>query len=757
VNLGDLLAVMGDYSGARAVLERALVITQKGLDPDHPRRAAVLWALADLGLDVGAPAAEVEPLLLQALAIRERALGPDHPKVAYTLASLATLAQRTGDDARARQALERACAILERSLGPEHPDLVKLLMELGKILERSTTPEQARGLFERAVAISERSFGAVHPVTAASRAALSGHLARAGDTAAALEAALEAEEAARQHVRLTVRSLGERQALSYSAARASSLDLAVSLLADFPREAAARRRDVLDTIVRSRALVLDEMAARQRAVATSGDAEIEQLAHDVAQARERLANVVVRGPGEGSPDRYRRLLDELRRDKERAEEALAARSLAFREEQSRAAVGLDEVEKALPAGATLIAFVRYAPALLATAPMAAGAKRDASYAAFVLKAGQDPEIVPLGRAEQVDQAVAPWQRELQWEAQAPGFAPRRSLERYMEAATALRRRIWDPLAPLLAGTNAAFVVPDGALHLVNLAALPLGDGRFLLEAGPLLYVLSAERDLVGASPAATGNGLLLMGAPDFASGHPRTAAHAFRGATSKCEGFERLRFSSLPAARREIKAISALWRENSGSRAGAASALVLEGAAANEAAFKDRAPGRRLLHLATHGFVLGEQCAATAGNPLLRSGLALAGANRRDGAGPDVEDGILTAEEIAALDLSGVEWAVLSACDTGLGDVTVGEGVLGLRRAFQIAGARSVIMSLWPVDDESARIWMGRLYRRHVQDGLGTAEAVRRASLDVLRLRRARGASAHPFYWAGFLAAGDWR
>jgi len=186
-----------------------------------------------------------------------------------------------------------------------------------------------------------------------------------------------------------------------------------------------------------------------------------------------------------------------------------------------------------------------------------------------------------------------------------------------------------------------------------------------------------------------------------------------------------------------------------------------------------------VLHLATHGFFLGGSCPSildsargvgkvvmggsepaaevTAENPLVLSGLALAGSNNRDAAGPNEEDGVLTAEEIAALDLSGAEWVVLSACDTGLGEIKAGEGVFGLRRAFQVAGVRTVIMSLWSVDDESARRWMRTLYEARLVKKLGTDEAVREASLAVLNDRRAKKLSTSPFYWGAFVAAGDWK
>ena len=117
----------------------------------------------------------------------------------------------------------------------------------------------------------------------------------------------------------------------------------------------------------------------------------------------------------------------------------------------------------------------------------------------------------------------------------------------------------------------------------------------------------------------------------------------------------------------------------------------------------------------------------------------------------------LTAEEAASLDLEGTDWVVLSGCDTGLGELSKGEGVLGLRRAFLEAGARTVITSLWPVRDDEALDWMSRLYESRIARNQSTARAVRDATLEMLRARRAAHQSTHPFHWASFLAVGDWR
>jgi CHAT domain-containing protein len=239
-----------------------------------------------------------------------------------------------------------------------------------------------------------------------------------------------------------------------------------------------------------------------------------------------------------------------------------------------------------------------------------------------------------------------------------------------------------------------------------------------------------------------------------------------------------LRFDPLAGTRREAEDVGRLWQTYASAPSARGAPLqVLIGRRASERAFKQQGPGQRILHLATHGFFLGGDCTsalqgtrAVGGlapsrgtierggeNPLLLSGLALAGANRRSAARPEEDDGILTAEEVASLNLDGVEWAVLSACDTGLGRVQQGEGVFGLRRAFQVAGARTVIMSLWPVEDQAGRVWMTALYRGRLGQHLDTATAMQQASLTVLRDFRARGRTTHPFFWAGFVAAGDWR
>jgi CHAT domain-containing protein len=334
---------------------------------------------------------------------------------------------------------------------------------------------------------------------------------------------------------------------------------------------------------------------------------------------------------------------------------------------------------------------------------------------------------------------------------------------YRTRATALRRRIWDPAAAVAGRAGRVLIVPDAALHLVDFAALPRDVGGYLVEGDTTLHYLSAERD-VATTATGIGTGLLALGAPAF-NAVPASPAIAMTAALrSDCVVRPGMRFASLPESGREVATIARLWA------AEVDKPIIARGAEASEAFVKAFSPGRRILHLATHAYVLGEGClppggqatgaaaqATLAQSPLLGAGLVLAGATRAGAQRPDGDDGILTAEEIAALDLEGVEWAVLSACDSGLGEVRAGEGVFGLRRAFQIAGVHTVVMSLWPVADAAARHWMEALYVARLRGHQLTADAVRDAGRGMLAAQRQAHASTHPFYWSGFVAAGDWR
>ena len=849
-NLAIAVRDLGDHGAAWWLLERVLGIWERAFGPEHPNVAFASHNLSTILVDLGdepggrllAERARrfrdrtgegrflteslnglvgVDPpssgyqgaraLLEHALTIKEGALGPGHTSVALTLTTLANLLTKLGQPDRARPLYERALAIREKALGPEHPDVADTMDRLGELLVEIGDPGAAKPIYEKVLAIQEQVYGPDHPHAGVARQHLAEVLAALGDVPGALRMALEAERVGREHLRLIGRTVPEREALMYAAMRPAGLDVALTLLARSEGRPSASTAAVWDAVVRSRAVVLDEVASRHRTVGAADDPTVAGLVRDLAVKRDQLARLAVRGPA-GSGEQYRIELARARDERDAAERALAEQSLTFRQEQLQRHLGFEDVRAALPPRSALVAFVRYLQHQFGAQGEGSRPPPAEAYLAFVLRAGDrhDPALVALGAAADLDAEIARWRRQVTALTMAGGRSTARAEAALRPSGLRLRARLWDSLAAELAGASRVYIVPDGPLHLLNWEALPAGDG-YLIEQAPLLHYLSAERDLVTGERDGLGQGLLIVDSPVFSerftpaarvgttgvgatvSATPAHDGDVYRGSRSSCGDFQSMRFDPLPASGREAETIASIWRRShdraapelaaqsvslptsSPAASRAHELLRLSGPAATEAAVKQRAAGSRVLHLATHGFFLGGRCASAldrgagtrggefaAGsdvgeNPLLLAGFALTGANRRESAGPDDEDGILTAEEIAALDLRGVEWAVLSACDTGVGEVRAGEGVFGLRRAFQIAGARTVIMSLWPVDDEDARRWMTGVYERRFARGAGTMEAVRESSLEQLRRRRRAGLSAHPFYWGGFIAVGDWR
>jgi len=848
-NLGALCRTMGDYAGARRHYEQSLAMKERTLGPNHPSVARSCTNLANLFYITG-DYLEAGTYYERAQRIKESELTPDHPSLIPTLTGLVGVHEALFDFERAGLLSRRILEICEKSLGLSHPLGIQTLANLGleetllghydaadsilalarahadttldpgHVLVLSIADAVGRLRLEQgryadaieAVDSFLRANPDLHELEPPRLAEALGRLslarACAGDPSGAFTDALESERVSREHFRATAMTLPERQALRYARARTHGLDLILSLVAD--PSTGVSVTDSWDCLIRSRGLVLDEMAARGRALGLATDAETRALADSLIESKARFANVLMRGPGAEPLEQYRAFLERARQHNEDLERRLAASNFSFRADAALERVGFAEITAALDDDQALVAFVKHTSIDRKRSTVApVDRKATSAYVAFVLRGGSEPVAIALGPERTIDDAVLAW-RESVIEPGARGFTkrPRQGQPRDpTSAGQELRRLVWDPIVPHVGDARRVFLVPDGALNLVNFYALPEPGDRFLVDTNVTLHLLSVERDLLAPHTMSPGTGFLVVGGPEFDAppairrmlGHAssvvenlvRSPSANARPGLPPCEEFETLRFDPLPGTLREAEQVS---EDVTIADLGPVTKLV--GAKASEAEVKRAMRGQRLVHFATHGFFLESQCPADAGssvradatassagltiqkvedplerwqraaisrerateeNPLLLSGLAFAGANRRNEARPGEEDGILTAEEIAALDLSSIEWAVLSACDTGVGEILPGEGVFGMRRAFEIAGVGTTVMSLWPVDDESARDWMSRLYSGRLVHGLDTAAAVKWASRAALEHRRANRESTTPFHWAGFVAAGNWR
>jgi len=800
-NLAIVRQQLGDVAGTAALLQEAIEIRDKARVPDDPGLAYLLLLLADSKFFQG-DATAARPIYERALALEKDSLPPTHYIVGMTLRGLGGVHLQQKDYEESRRYFERSLATQTMGLGAEHPLIASISTGLAFARLGMGDAAGARAILERTLDAQERTIGRRHPETGMTEANLARVLFSVGEYRGALDRALEAESIWRRHFLDTARGLPQEDALRFEPRNHEGLDMGWVVLTRTgsgpPMPADVMR--VWDQTIRARAMVLDEMGRRHHAVAEAATPEVAILTGRLDRVSAELARLLDESTGSESAGDHARHLALAYEERKRVVNELAKSSAAFRRDERRTEAGFEEIVRALPEGSAMLAYVEYDRNALEPLPPSASA-----YLAVILAPGsREPSLIPLGPAQAIEAAVRRWRDEAGTD---PRGLPdrggvRAAEERYADAGRRLRELVWDPVAEKVRGAATLFVVPDGALQLVNLGTLPVRDGGYLIETGPLLHILSSERDLVRDADAPDpGGSLLTLGGVDFDA---RTAVSSLAvGAAeatslSACAGLRPTHYGPLPGSDAEARAIARIWRARiagAGSKAG--DAILLTGSAADEVTFRREAPRHAVLHIATHGFFVEGSCApenATPGgahmrivpregmpgiqpfegDPFARSGLALAGANRRvdPGVGPDLgapagaepnarldaraNDGILTAEEIAALDLSRVRWAVLSGCNTGVGEILSGEGVLGLRRAFAIAGAASLIMSLWPVEDEATRIWMQRLYEARAR-GLTTAESVRRAGLDVLGWQRHQGRTAHPFFWGAFVATGDWR
>jgi CHAT domain-containing protein/tetratricopeptide (TPR) repeat protein len=740
-NLGEVLEELGDYEAARSHYE--WILRKSGSQPEGTDLGGVLVRLGIVHRETGDPRG-AEQLYRRALQVYEASTGPESRDIAWILRELAILRREGGDREAALPLIERAVEISQKALPEDHPDVAPGLVLLADLLTDRGETKRAAALYQRALSIQTGAFG---PEGLNLGPGLIGYARlqqKQGRFASALDLALRAEAIARVKFQETARGLSEREALRYDRVRKSGMEVALSLLVAAPREripAGALAR-VWDAEVRSRALVLDEMAARHRSVNETQAPEIGSLLAELDAARNRLARLAAGTEEAAEGDRHRRQIQEAQIDEDRLERAVAGKSSEFSQRLAARSVGLAEVLASLPPGGALVSYVQYGR----SAAPRRGRSRS-SYVALVAVAGEKgPRIVPIGGAPMVDSLIGRW-KEIVSTPPLTLKGSGKGNDRDRDAGRRLRQVLWDPLPEQARHARRVFVVPDGDVHLVNFAALPDHRGARLLDSGPLLHYLSAERDL--ARPRRAGGdegGFLVIGAPRFGEEHRGAPCAQDEGRTAASRP-QAVRFPPIPASLDEAQAVSGLLA----SRIGAVGAYFLTGEEATEEAFKRLAAGRRVIHLATHAFVTGGDSAY----PLQRAGMAFAGANERM-CGSTGEDGILMTEEIISLDLSAAEWVVLSGCDTGLGPIQAGEGVQGLRRAFEMAGVGTLVMSLWATEDQATSDYMKQLYRERLA-GAAWPETLRHASLSLIAARREAGLSTDPYYWGAFVAAGDWR
>jgi CHAT domain-containing protein/Tfp pilus assembly protein PilF len=737
-NLALLYKAQGKFTAAEAMYERSLKIREAALGKNHPAVAQSLFNLANLYAQQENYAA-AEPLHQRSLQIREAVHGKDHLEVADSLNGLANLYLCQGLIDQAEPLYERSLQIFEAVFGKNHPIVAHTLQGQAMVAVVRGQFEQAETLLQTAIEILRARLGKDHPDTACAVHRLAVIYARQGRNADAIRMSERALRSLHRHTATVLPVLTEREQLDYlelyfGSSLRSSLSLA---LTDSVGE--ENRLRMASWLLNGKAVAMESLSERLILARDNASQEASQTLAELEDVRRQLAQVTL-----GNANADARRLDELLE----CEKVLEASLHGFdtRSQRDDPWFEIDELRQKLPAKGVLIDIVRFEVTDF-TAKSKDAEKLPARYIAFLSTRLGDVQVVDFGPAELIENAIQAAREELSVATNRINEKGEPQAEKVLrQSLDALATLVLHPLLPHIEKAEQWFISPDSNLWLVPWAALPLNDGRFAIEGHRIQFVVSG-RDLIlnplklDRKPSAP----LVLADPDFDLNVPKRPL-ASTETRSSLGGLRLGDIRRLPGTATEAEALTPKLERFAG-----AEPRVFTDEKAQTSVFRS-AKAPKVVVLATHGFFLPDQ-EKKVENPLLRCGVLLAGCNRAPIAKVGEDTGVLTGLEIVGIDLRGTELVVLSACETGLGDVRNGEGVAGLRQAFQLAGAETVVASLWQVPDRATALLMVAFFE-NLAAGHSKADAMREAQLAMIKSSREKSGAAHPFFWAAFTVTG---
>jgi CHAT domain-containing protein len=773
-NLGMLLRARGELGQAGPFLRDALAMRRKLYPPErYPQgHRDLAISLNDLGilLHVRGELGEAEPFYHEALAMLRKLYPSEryprgHLDLARTLNNLGLLLQARGELGQAEPILRESLAMARKLYPSEHypqghAELAISLDNLGFLHQARGELGQAEPFLRDALAMRRKLYPPERypqghrdlTISLANVGFLHQARGELGQAEPFYRDALVMDQAG---LRLLGELYGETEALNFAATLPLTRDAYLSVtrprLSDAGVYAAVWQGK--GTLLRIAARRHDDLLARQ-------DPSTRALAVELGDVRYQLGRLFTQPPSDAAV--HRRRLAELTERKEALERAIARELKQQAPPAAGPAPTPDDLRRLLPPRTVFIDFLRYVriehdP----RKPGREGKTWTPCYVAFVLSKERPAVRVELGPAAPIERAVKDWRRKIE---QAD------KLSKPGTADQDLSRLVWQPLVPYIpAETEVVYLCPDADLTRLPWAALPGREpGRVLLEKHALavvphpLYLL--EQLQAKRRPAARDDLLVAYGAvrydqtPDAPEEKP--VAHVLALNRDRGESAH-VSWPYLGGTEGELEQVQA--------HAASRKVLVRRDSQASLAQLVRDLPEARWAHLATHGFFAepgtrsvlqlrpedyerarwGGRVGVGLRNPLLLSGLVLAGADRKPASGGhkpveadfksaatvaetfDPDGGILTGEGLLALPLEHLDLVVLSACETGLGDVAGGEGVFGLQRAFHVCGCKNVIASLWKVNDEATAALMALFYHKLWKENKPPLVALREAQLTL--------------------------
>ena len=799
---GQLRQLQGLYTEARPFLDRALSVWRTTEGHEHEKAITINF----LGQLHDALGHHEEALRRhhEALVLRRSALGPDHWQVAESLNNVAGSLQALGRLGEATAAYQQCLNLPEKTLIAAPHLLASVHAGLGTVLSRQGRHHEAlphdlrslqlrrsgRGIsdldlglaeqnvgiallyldraseaapyLERAVALQKQIYGVAHRHTEDALLSLALAEAKAGHELRAFDLAAEASVVSSRRLGQTFGFSSEKQRDEHLSGVHTVLRCMIQLAVQIRDHAGVPvptvEQAAFQQVLRLKGMRAEVLVLQMESI-SANHPELARQLQALAAVRDRMAQLALAassGQALAGPS-PQQALKQLATTRDEIEAHLAGQVPELAAQRRVQTCDLFAVSAALPPGSALVEYLR-TPRLNLKAKLDRQAEfhRGDRYLAFVVPAAH-PELacmINLGDAAHIDGLVLRCRDLFD---RPPQQRPRDAPDQRAE----LRQAVFDPLLPALGGRTRLLVAPDVGLAMFPLEALPSAAGHVLLDDYQISY-LACGRDLLrfqGTRPGRPGPPVVVA-APDFdLRGIAPATGSAQRPRSRRMDDLRGGHtFSPLPGTKTEGKVIAA--------------ALNVRPWLGNEALKEPlkRLRSPRLLHLATHGMHLPHprqpktgalEAISTASvseedlpyleNALYRSALALAGANswlRHKPTPADAGNGLLTAEEVCCMSLLDTDLVVLSACETGIGDLQMGEGILGLRWAFSVAGARTLVASLWQVDDDATCALMIEFYRQ-LRAPQPVDSALRAAQQSL------RPQWPDPYFWGAFVCQGD--
>ncbi|MBI3446750.1 MAG: CHAT domain-containing protein [Magnetospirillum sp.] len=751
-NLALLYESQGVFDKAEPLYQSVITVFSKTIGPRHPDTIASTNNLAYLYMLKG----EYDRAAVMFKTVHEawvKAYGPRHQNTLKALNNLGrALAKQPNKLGEAEKVLDQALAGRRAVLGEKHLDTLRSMHDLAALYRTTKRLKEADALLRKTLAGDEAVLGATHPYTFETLNTLAAVQEDMGDLKAAYETRHTTFKRRTEFLNRVLYVTGDNAREGYIRLHGPELAAYVALLAKM--DEAAGGKALMEVSLNRKGMLLKVASEIQQVTRLSRDPELTKLTEELAEVRKRLAALTLSGPTEETKDNHVEVINGLEERINELQGALGRSSVRF--QQSVAAIGLDELVKALPADSVLVDYFIY------------GEDGQQKLVAAVMKKEGDNAIYGLVKYDSlanIDKAIVKYRTDIQNE--------EIEMDDLLDIGQQVYKLVWAPLDRLIGTRSKVYVIPDGMLNILPISALVEKNNKYLIERIDL-HVLNSSRDLLPSSIPAAKGGYLINAGPDYNTdevagkatlekARSRSAGGDVQSAVRGMSGMRGLKFDPLPGAEKEgqliVKTVEGQGKPTS----------IYSKGTAQEKVLREMEQPPEVLHIATHGFFLKAddtlrkrllklqrssdfQFPPPGDNPLLRAGLAFAGINSNAQVLGDIDtdnDGVLTALEVLGLDLTGTRLAILSACETGLGEIHEGEGVYGLRRSFQEAGAQSVVSSLWEVSDAGTQTLMAALYKRLLA-GKTPHDALREAQLEMLR----NSQWSMPYIWSAFFMVG---